>query len=451
LEHPKASHDALKDRLRFLGISPQDFALLTELEPLWDELITPAVDHLYQMMESWPGLHGKFASDDRRAHARRQQLIHWKQLFSGRIDDEFMASVRRIGATHSRIGLDPRWFLGAYSHIANEVVGELLSRLVSAKGKGASLDRVRAQIALLYRLMTLDQDLVMTVYLEENDKAHAAQLRRLSEDFESTVQSALQDVTVDLGSFVAELRRSAEVTAEQVEGLRAEGQRSGASLSEMVAAIEELARSVTEIRSQTDRSMATSDQAVVLAQTTSQILGSLAAAVPRIGDAVQIIADVADRTKVLGINAAIEAARVGHAGAGFSIIAGEVRNLSNRTQGSTAVIEAAVHDVQTGSQQTQQVSDQLFGVIGNLAEAASSIAQAVDEEVVALGQMTRESQTVQETAQAVVRAMDTIADQAQASNQATASFSTLLDQRLGALRESIQAFLARIEAKSTRS
>ena len=88
---------------------------------------------------------------------------------------------------------------------------------------------------------------------------------------------------------------------------------------------------------------------------TGQTVERLGASSDRIDVIVKLIGSVAYQIKLLGINAAIEAAHAGQYGAGFSVVAGEIRSLGERSGAATREITEIVEKVQSGIREALKV------------------------------------------------------------------------------------------------
>ncbi len=136
----------------------------------------------------------------------------------------------------------------------------------------------------------------------------------------------------------------------------------------------------------------------------------LDAASHRVEEMVDLIHDVAEQTKVLALNAAIEAARAGEAGRGFSVVAAEVKDLSDQTAASSKQVAAIVdemrallveasqamtagrRDVERGTVAVAK-SEDTFGAI---AESVRDVAARLDEADAASGAIRERSGTIDE-------------------------------------------------------
>ena len=90
-----------------------------------------------------------------------------------------------------------------------------------------------------------------------------------------------------------------------------------------------------------------------------QMIVDLSAIPVKIENLVDGIANIAKQTKMVAINAAIEAARVGEYGRGFEIVAREVGQLSDQSQKATIQVREAIEEVNSLVQKILQLWEEV--------------------------------------------------------------------------------------------
>ncbi|TDV49491.1 methyl-accepting chemotaxis protein [Pseudomonas helmanticensis] len=166
-----------------------------------------------------------------------------------------------------------------------------------------------------------------------------------------------------LTAATAQLNTVTEASGQDIQQQHAEIEQAATAVTEMTAAIEEVARNAlsTSELSVVSRDIALKGQQRMVetlgaietltrdVQLSSQQIESLAEQAQGIGKVLDVIRTIAEQTNLLALNAAIEAARAGDAGRGFAVVADEVRALAHRTAQSTREIEEMIGGIQNGT------------------------------------------------------------------------------------------------------
>ncbi len=137
-------------------------------------------------------------------------------------------------------------------------------------------------------------------------------------------------------------------------------------------------RSATRtIEQKTDASQRSLEKAVGDADAASQSIDKLTDSVESIDSILGVIKGIAEKTRLLALNAHIEAAKAGPSGKGFGVVAQEVRNLALQSYIALTDIQQMVTDIQHNSGDVNEALDKIIGTIGTLREEQGSIVEAV--------------------------------------------------------------------------
>ncbi|MCX8498501.1 MAG: protoglobin domain-containing protein, partial [Caulobacteraceae bacterium] len=193
----------LNQRMSFMRLDEPSGRALRSIKPIVERSLPGALDVFYGQLRQYPEVK-RFFSDDRAiesAGARQQR--HWGNISSAEFNDDYVRSVRTIGQVHARIGLEPRWYIGGYALITEQLIRATLKERLPKGGlltkplKDADL---ADPIVALIKAVMLDMDFSISIYIEALDDERKAKEAALAEAEQQ--QSALVEA---LAKALAEL------------------------------------------------------------------------------------------------------------------------------------------------------------------------------------------------------------------------------------------------------
>jgi PAS domain S-box-containing protein len=195
-----------EQRLKFLALTDHDVRLLRELGPLLTEHVVAIEDAFYDHLLSFPETAQLLRDHTTVERLKRLQRAYLLRITEGNFDEAYFADRLRVGQTHERVGLDPRWYLLAYNFYY-----KLITPLIHERFPRDPRHAFEMMLAL-EKVFMLDASLAMDAYIASDRFRHLQQLESIVNDSADVI------FTLDTENRFRSWNRAAE----QVFGWRAE-------------------------------------------------------------------------------------------------------------------------------------------------------------------------------------------------------------------------------------
>jgi methyl-accepting chemotaxis protein len=205
----------------------------------------------------------------------------------------------------------------------------------------------------------------------------------VADDFESKIAGIARDVISSVQTLRAasqQMRAGATQVAERSGAASISSQHTSSNVVAVTQATTELALSIGEIDKQVGETARIVGSTTMKARTVLATVNELSKKADDVGNIVGLISTIASQTNLLALNAAIEAARFGHSGSGFAVVAQEVKALANQTSHATDEIQAQIEAIHASGEEAIRAIDAMNATIGSLNEVSAAVATVMEQQ-----------------------------------------------------------------------
>jgi rsbT co-antagonist protein RsbR len=167
----------LTSRRAYFQLTDEDLARLATLRPFAERHNDAIVEAFYEELLLKHSESRLFFTDQAALQrAMSAQKRYFLELFSGACDLNYVENRLKVGTTHERIGVAPKWYLGAYAHYLRLITTRLLAE------RGPS-EETQASFRSIQKIVFFDMAIAIETYIAAGLDAvarHQAAIRELS-------------------------------------------------------------------------------------------------------------------------------------------------------------------------------------------------------------------------------------------------------------------------------
>ena len=145
--------DEWNRRKKFARFTDDDAALLKGLQGLNESIVDEVLDAFYEHLLAFEETAKFFVDEAVLNRVKSLQKKYFLDLTKGDYGEAYLDSRLKIGSVHARIGLEPRWYLGAYLNYVQLVYPKLVAKYKKDQ------ESVQKNFLALFKIFSLDQEI----------------------------------------------------------------------------------------------------------------------------------------------------------------------------------------------------------------------------------------------------------------------------------------------------
>lgn len=158
MDPARIDEQELQSRRAFFEITGEDLQRLASLRSFADEVTDAIIEQLYELILGHPEAARMFKEHETVARVKKAQREYFVGLFAGRCDLAYVEDRLRIGIAHERVGIPPKWYLGAYAKYMRIISDFMFDKLPDAQ-------TARLAYQSVSKLIAFDMALAMDAYI----------------------------------------------------------------------------------------------------------------------------------------------------------------------------------------------------------------------------------------------------------------------------------------------
>lgn len=396
----------LQRQIGLIGLTEADLTLLHRIQPHILPYMKDVTRIFYSKITDINELRDMIITHSTLERLQSTLERHVSEMFNGVLDHAYIMKRLKIAEMHRQIGLDTKWYIGAFQSLQNELTSLIYNHIDE--------DAIRINaIFAVNRILSLELQLVVQAYEERNRMEREQSYQEVKEELKGSVSQLsgqLAHLTANTNETIQQfMRKGLEMKDKIVLSTHSAGQ----TQDKAHRGMERMVQFSDGIRHIDLNAQEMQSQITELKNTSL-----------RIRSIVDAVKEIADQTGLLALNASIEAARAGEQGAGFAIVAKEVSKLAAHTKDTVADIEelignstlatnAVIHRIRLVKDNVAAVHEQADGTKDAFNEIVRQAIQSVQE----LEHFMAEMQSLLDMTESIGQATNEVAASAERLNE----------------------------------